>query len=275
MKKIALFFLLLAFCSYTFAQQWIGNTDASNMVMLENSEFAIAPKHIQADAAGVISKVKFFRTTYSTYTCDTYTLRIYENPNLQLVNEQKGYYDIQSCGTEVYSQDFTVTDEGWVEVELTTPYTIGEADFWISIQMHGEGMLVIGGQTAAVEDDYFYTCEDNYTWYWSYTYFFDSEYNYLLYSCALAVLNGESTEIADAQPAVCSVFPNPTQDVVKVIAENTIQTVTVFDVFGKQVRAFDVDAAHATLPLADLPAGTYIFKMQTADDIFTRKIVKQ
>lgn len=127
MKKIALFFLLLAFCSYTFAQQWIGNTDASNMVMLENSEFAIAPKHIQADA----------------------------------------------------------------------------------------------------------------------------------------------------QPAVCSVFPNPTQDVVKVIAENTIQTVTVFDVFGKQVRAFDVDAAHATLPMADLPAGTYILKMQTADDIFTRKIVKQ
>lgn len=54
MKKIALFFLLLAFCSYTFAQQWIGNTDASNMVMLENSEFAIAPKHIHADAAGCL-----------------------------------------------------------------------------------------------------------------------------------------------------------------------------------------------------------------------------
>lgn len=275
MKKTISVIILTLFCGFAFAQQWIGNTNTTNMVMLEDSEFAIAPKHCQSDIEGLISKIKFYRTTYDTYACDTYTLRIYENPNLQIVDEQNGYYDLQSCGTEVYSQEFTATEEGWIEVPLTTPYAIGEADFWISIQMHGEGMLVIGGQANAVEDQYYYTCEDNFVWYWSFPYFYDSEYNRLLYSCALAAYNGEPTDIAENAPISCTIFPNPMQDVVSINANQPIQTVSIFDVFGKLVSTFEVNEKSATLPVTNLSAGTYILKAQTATDIFTQKVIKK
>ena len=176
---------------------WTGNVAVSSFVRLEDAEFAIAPRAFDQNLQGLMTKVKFYRNPYEEYNTTSYTLKIYERPNLVLVNESLGLYDLNSCGELVYEQSFTSTTTGWDEVELVEPYLITDDDFWVSIKMNGLGTVVIGNENNASEGDYFYTKMYEYVNYWSYSYFFNSAYDYILYDCGLAVY---TTELNNCNP---------------------------------------------------------------------------
>ena len=202
MKKL-LFSLIamLIISSSAFAQSkngWTGNDDITLFTRLEDAEFVIVPRAIDPDLDGIMTKVKFYRYPYEEYNTNSYALKIYENINLQLVDPSQGLYDISSSGDLVYEQAFICDITGWQEIELDTPYQLPEGDFWVSIKMNGLGTLVFGGENAAVEGQYFYMDMLNYTYYWRHTYFINSFYNEVLYSCGMGIYTEDAPQSCEA-----------------------------------------------------------------------------
>lgn len=81
----------------------------------------------------------------------------------------------------------------------------------------------------------------------------------------------DCSAVSEVTPIVSAVYPNPTQGLVKIEAEN-IQKVTVFNTLGQKVfessakgNAFEYDFSHQT-------AGVYFIKVETAKGIATKKV---
>ncbi len=166
---------------------WVGNTDIEYMSMMENTIMVMAPRQIDPDISGTITSVKFYHYEYEEYNTRSYTLKIYEDINLQLYDEYMNYYYFESCGDEVYSQDFTVEEgQGWRTVELDTPYSIPEGEFWIGVKMNGEGMILYGNQANSVRGQYYYSDRYEFVWYWKPSMFIVN-WEELLFSNAMAV----------------------------------------------------------------------------------------
>ena len=79
------------------------------------------------------------------------------------------------------------------------------------------------------------------------------------------------------EPAVssCSVYPNPTTEVMTVESSQTVDTYEIYSITGAMVlrrntgcKTFDVD-------VRELPAGAYLLKMNTEGTVVTRRFVKK
>ncbi|MBQ3833022.1 MAG: hypothetical protein II815_07590, partial [Bacteroidales bacterium] len=126
---------------------YVGNLSFDQVIfpMSNGNEYAIAPKQYNSSLTGNITKVKFYHHTQGAYTNTSYTIKIYNNISLGGDYAAGGFYDETSCGTAAYTQNYTASENGWQEVELTTPYTIPSGEFWVSIQVNGTGLLCLGG----------------------------------------------------------------------------------------------------------------------------------
>ena len=196
---------------------WVGNTAVGTIVPTANGdEMAIVPKQINSTLTGTITKVKFFHTTYgTTYTNDSYTIKIYNNINLAGDYAAMGYYDETSCGEAVYTQNFTATEEGWQEITLNTPYTIPSGDFWVSVVANGVGVFAYGGEASAVEGQYYVkSAVGTYGTFWMTPEFGQQgSEETTLYSGALAVYvdDGQAyVESSDLEAMFLNTYPNPT-----------------------------------------------------------------
>ncbi|MCQ2303955.1 MAG: T9SS type A sorting domain-containing protein [Bacteroidales bacterium] len=215
MKKSLLIIAALIVSSFVSAQQvlklenpeptnregWVGNTDVTNMAMMENTISVIAPRQIDPEINGKITSLKFYRQEYQEYNTTSFTLKIFENIDLKWYDENMNYYFYESCGNEVYSQDFTATQQGWVTVELDTPYNIPNGEFWVGVKMNGEGMLVFGNEANSVLGQYYYLDEYEFEWYWKPSYFVVN-WDEVLFSMGLAVF------VEPGDPVYC----NPVQN---------------------------------------------------------------
>ena len=215
MKKSLLIVAALIISSFMSAQQvlklenpeptnregWVGNTDVTNMAMMENTIMVMAPRQIDPDINGKITSLKFYRQEYQEYNTTSYTVKIYEGIDLKWYDENMNYYYFNSCGNEVYSQDYTASSEGWQTVELDTPYNIPDGEFWIGVQMNGEGMAVFGDQAGAVLGQYYYSDQYEFEWYWKPSYFV-VDWDEYLFSLGMAVF------VEPGDPVFC----NPVQN---------------------------------------------------------------
>ncbi len=216
MKKSLLIIAALIISSFVSAQQlikvenpeptdregWVGNTVVDYMSVMENTIMVIAPRQIEPDISGTITSVKFCHYEYEEYNTRSYTLKIYEDIDLQLFDEYMNYYYFESCGNEVYSQDFTVEEgQGWRTVELDTPYNIPEGEFWVGIKMNGEGMMLYGDNANSVRGQYYYSDRYEWVWYWKPSMFMVN-WEELLFSNAMAIY------VEDGDPVSC----NPVQN---------------------------------------------------------------
>lgn len=215
MKKSLLIIAALIISSFASAQQvlklenpeqtnrdgWVGNTDLSYMAMMENTIMVMAPRQIDPDINGKITSLKFYRQVYNEYNTASFTVKIYEGIDLKWYDENMNYYYFNSCGNEVYSQDYTASSEGWQTVELDTPYNIPDGEFWIGVQMNGEGMAVFGDQAGAVLGQYYYSDQYEFEWYWKPSYFVVN-WDEVLFSMGLAVF------VEPGDPVSC----NPAQN---------------------------------------------------------------
>ena len=215
MKKSLLIIAALIVSSFASAQQvlklenpeqtnrdgWVGNTNLSNMAMMENTIMVMAPRQIDPDINGKITSLKFYRQVYNEYNTTSYTVKIYEGIDLKWYDENMNYYYFNSCGNEVYSQDYTASSEGWQIVELDTPYDIPDGEFWIGVKMNGEGMALFGDQAGAVLGQYYYSDQYEFEWYWKPSYFVVNWDEYL-FSLGLAVF------VEPGDPVFCNSVQN-------------------------------------------------------------------
>ncbi len=74
-----------------------------------------------------------------------------------------------------------------------------------------------------------------------------------------------------------SIYPNPTSDSITISSEQvTINTIQVFDFTGKQNQQFsNVSNNNLTIDLSNFATGVYLIKLQTENEVFTTKIVKE
>ena len=215
MKKTLLIIAALIVSGFASAQQmfkienpeptdregWVGNTVVTNMAMMENTIMVMAPRQFDPEINGTITKLKFYRAEYGEYNTTSFTLKIYENIDLQVYDPNMNYYSFESCGDEVYSQDFTATEQGWITVELDTPYNIPEGEFWIGVKMNGEGMAVFGNDANSVLGQYYYSDQYEFVWYWKPSYFVVN-WDEVLFSLGMAVF------VEPGSPVSC----NPVQN---------------------------------------------------------------
>ena len=74
--------------------------------------------------------------------------------------------------------------------------------------------------------------------------------------------------------ANCQIFPNPFAAKVSVKSDKTIKGISVYDLFGRLVRAQRIADTHFILDLNDLNDGTYMLQLDYGDGISTHRIVK-
>ena len=285
MKKTLVYLLLtFACCNIMFSQQhdvltlketlvasefekdgWVGNTNLSMFARLQDAEAIIAPRQINPEVNGLVTSLKFYHHPYQEYNSNSYTIKVYENIDLQLDDAGQMLYDYTSCGDLVYSQDYTASGDGWQIVEFTTPYVIPDGEFWIGVQMHGMGTLSFGDADNAVEGQYYFSDMLNYTWYWSLSYFFDSSlWQNVLYSLGMAIYVEDYAAADEALGTEVAVFPNPAKDQFQVKAE-ALQQITVVDLSGRIVRNEKVSGDFAVINVNDLRPGMYYVNVVTAN----------
>ena len=72
-----------------------------------------------------------------------------------------------------------------------------------------------------------------------------------------------------------SVSPNPANNIVNLRADETITKAEVYNILGKKVRSFKVNANSTLLNISDLNAGIYLLKYEINNKVGTTKFVKQ
>lgn len=160
MKKFYMILAALLIGSVCFAQEqtrsaWVGSSDtgAGYATIGQDMEYAMAPKAFDANITGNITKVKFYHgySEEDTILNTSYTIKIYTNPTLGGSYTTYGLYDLTA--TEAYTQNYDAgTEEGWKEVELTTPFAIPSGDFWVAIKANnGDAAVFLGGASSSVE----------------------------------------------------------------------------------------------------------------------------
>lgn len=189
MRKFYAFLLAVLVCGNVFAQRaeltspngetsrngWIGNKDwtidGANYNIYDwpaGHEIAFSPLFYQmffqnnlCDPGDQIEKVRFAFAPDSDHPNRQFTLKIYNNINASGQQAYEGYGDYvtlpaNACGTPVYTQNLTCTDEmGWQTFTLNTPFTITAsandpnvpAEFWISLTPAADTYIVGGDWT--------------------------------------------------------------------------------------------------------------------------------
>jgi hypothetical protein len=74
---------------------------------------------------------------------------------------------------------------------------------------------------------------------------------------------------------VLQVFPNPVHDFLRIRAHTDIHSVSLYDLQGRLLLSEQVNREEHALDMSRFNSGTYIIKILTADQTYTRKIVKE
>ncbi|MBO7586768.1 MAG: chitobiase/beta-hexosaminidase C-terminal domain-containing protein [Bacteroidales bacterium] len=91
------------------------------------------------------------------------------------------------------------------------------------------------------------------------------------------VVSATNSGICDRELAgTISVYPNPATDKVTLNSERyTMDKVVVYDIFGQQVRTFNVNDLTQDIDLSQLRPGTYFLYVSTTNGIAVQKVVKK
>ncbi|MCR4858777.1 MAG: chitobiase/beta-hexosaminidase C-terminal domain-containing protein [Bacteroidales bacterium] len=91
------------------------------------------------------------------------------------------------------------------------------------------------------------------------------------------VVSATNSGICDRELAgTISVYPNPATDKVTLSSERyTMDKVVLYDIFGQQVRVFNVNDQTQDIDLSQLRPGTYFLYISTANGIAVQKVVKK
>ena len=84
-----------------------------------------------------------------------------------------------------------------------------------------------------------------------------------------------SASVSDNQIAGLKVYPNPTNGMLVINAQENIQNIAIVNLAGQVVKTFDNNSLNAQLNLSDLATGNYILKITTDQTVGSYQIIKK
>lgn len=88
----------------------------------------------------------------------------------------------------------------------------------------------------------------------------------------LAGLN--STSIEEYEIPTVALYPNPAKDVVQFLAEDDLQNIAVYNLWGQQVMAMDLDGqSQCKINASNFASGIYMVRITTKKDSATQRLV--
>ncbi len=84
-----------------------------------------------------------------------------------------------------------------------------------------------------------------------------------------------TASISENQIEGLKVYPNPTNGMIAVNAQENIQNISIVNLAGQVVKTFDNDGLNAQLDISDLAAGNYILKITTDQTVGSYQIIKK
>ena len=72
-----------------------------------------------------------------------------------------------------------------------------------------------------------------------------------------------------------SLYPNPAKGILNISAKNTIESATIYNVLGKKIKSFTVNAKTSSLDVSALSRGIYILKYTANNAVGSMKFVKE
>ena len=95
-------------------------------------------------------------------------------------------------------------------------------------------------------------------------------------TCSFVVTVNVFVGIETLQQKGISIYPNPANDILNIdLAQNNIQKLTLKGIKGEILLEKSKIQQNETIDLSGYVSGTYIISLQTADEIWTTKVVKQ
>jgi hypothetical protein len=94
-------------------------------------------------------------------------------------------------------------------------------------------------------------------------------------SRALAVTVHTTAGIPGTDKAVFTVYPNPANNLLNVVAGRIIETMELYAITGQRVLSVVPQNTNTVMDISNLQAGIYLVKAKTADANHTLKIIKQ
>ena len=68
-----------------------------------------------------------------------------------------------------------------------------------------------------------------------------------------------------------TLYPNPTKDMVNLRSIDNMSTVSVYDVFGKNIANYEVSGNEAQINVSNLASGMYVAKIATENGVVVKK----
>ena len=72
-----------------------------------------------------------------------------------------------------------------------------------------------------------------------------------------------------------SLYPNPAKGTLNISAKNTIENATIYNVLGKKIKSFTVNAKTSSLDVSGLSRGIYILKYTAINAVGSMKFIKE
>ena len=84
-------------------------------------------------------------------------------------------------------------------------------------------------------------------------------------------IEAEPTAVSEVENNVSAVYPNPTNGITKIEAEN-IQNISIFNVLGAKVFESPASGDVFEYDFSRQAAGTYLIKVETAKGVETKRV---
>lgn len=95
-----------------------------------------------------------------------------------------------------------------------------------------------------------------------------------IYSVPVVAAHTMVTSAPETAETLCQVYPNPANTVVRIAADENLQTVNVYNMLGALVRTLEVNGKSVNVNTADLSDGIYFFDLKTEGGMReTRRVV--
>ena len=79
--------------------------------------------------------------------------------------------------------------------------------------------------------------------------------------------------VDEAEVSTCKLYPNPANTMVRIEAENSIESVKVYNMLGALVQTVSANGQYVNVSTADLSEGVYFFSVRQSDGMTTNQRV--